>query len=87
MEGSKCSFKFGTNRLINSGHPQQSKKLLTIYIPNDVDVESFAELVYLNIIDYTGGDKVKQPDSYTHYKNAIYFRNDRDENGEYISAN
>jgi hypothetical protein len=44
-------------------------------MPNDVDVESFAELVYLKIIDYT------------HYKNAIYFRNDRDENGEYISAN
>jgi hypothetical protein len=87
LEGSKCSFKFGTNRLINSGHPQQSKKLLTIYMPNDVDVESLAELVYLKIIDYTGGDKVKQPDSYTHYKNAIYFRNDRDENGEYISAN
>lgn len=84
---SKCSFKFGTQKLINCGHPQQSKKLLTIYIPNGVDVKSFAELVYLHIPDYTGGDKVPIPDSYTHYKNAIYYRNDRDEGGNYISAN
>lgn len=84
---SKCSFKFGTKRLINCGHPQQSRKLLTIYIPNGVDVKSFAELVYLHIPDYTGGDKVPPPDSYAHYKNAIYYRNDRDEDGNYIPAN
>lgn len=84
---SKCSFKFGTKRLINCGHPQQQHKLLTIYIPNGVNAESFAELVYLHISDYSGGNNVKIPDSYTHYKNAIYYRNDRDENGEYITAN
>lgn len=84
---SKCSFKFGTNKLINCGHTQQSKKLLTIYIPNGVDVKSFAELVYLHIPDYMGGYNVPAPESYTHYKNAIYYRNDRDENGEYIPAN
>ena len=84
---SKCSFKFGTKRLINCGHSQQSRKLLTIYIPNGVDVKSFAELVYLHIPDYSGGDDVPKPDSYTHYKNAIYYRNDRDENGDYIPAN
>tara|TARA_R110000796_G_scaffold248124_2_gene374570 strand:- start:17723 stop:18148 length:426 start_codon:yes stop_codon:yes gene_type:complete len=83
----KCKFKFGTKRLINCGHPQQQHKLLTIYIPNGVEAKSFAELVYLHISDYTGGDDIKAPESYTHYKNAIYYRNDRDENGEYITAN
>ena len=84
---SKCSFKFGTNKLINCGHPQQSKKLLTIYIPNGVDVKSFAELVYLHIDDYEGGNNIPTPDNYMHYKNAIYYRNDRREDGEYIPAN
>lgn len=83
----KASFKFATKRLIEYGHPQQSHKILTIYIPNKVDAESFCALVLLNIGDYTGGDNVAPPTSYKHYANAIYFRNDRDENGEYISAN
>lgn len=87
LDSTNCSFKFGTSRLINSGDPQQSKKLLTIYVPNGVDVKSFAELVYLNIEDYKGGDKVPKPDSYEHYRGAIYYRNDRDENGKYIAAN
>lgn len=83
----KCWFKFATKRLINYDHAQQSHKLLTIYIPNGVEAKSFAELVYLHIKDYKGGDNVAKPDSYEHYKNAIYFRNDRDENGNYITAN
>jgi hypothetical protein len=88
----KCHYKFGTKRLINYDFTdekkrQQANKLLTIYIPNGVDPKSFAELVYLHIEDYTGGNDVVTPDTYTHYKNAIYYRNDRNENGEYISAN
>jgi hypothetical protein len=88
----KSSFKFATKRLINyeftdEKRKQQSNKLLTIYIPNGVDPKSFAELVYLHIEDYTGGDDVKQPDTYEHYKNSIYYRNDRDEEGNYIKAN
>ena len=82
----KCSFKLGTQKLIDKKHPQQSTKLLTIYIPNGVDAKSFAELVYLNIINYKGGQDIKKPNSYEHYANAIYFRNDRNESGEYIPA-
>ena len=87
LKVTKCTYKFGTKKLIECGHPQQSKKLLTIYIPNGVDAKSFAELVHLHIEDYTGGDNVNKPDSYQRYKNAIYFRNDRDEDGHYITAN
>lgn len=84
---SKASFKIGTKKLIDKKHPQQSTKLMTIYIPNGVEVKSFAELVYLNIMDYKGGQDIKTPQSYEHYANAIYFRNDRNESGEYIPAN
>jgi hypothetical protein len=85
--GSRCSFKLGTQKLINQKHPQQCHKLMTIYIPNGVDVKSFAELVYINLKGYKGGEDIKCPTSYEHYANAIYFRNDRDETGQYIPAN
>lgn len=82
-----CSYKFGTQRLMDCGHPQQSTKLLTIYIPNEFDVKEFAEKVYIHMEDYKGGQDIKCPTSYEHYANAIYFRNDRDEYGNYIYAN
>lgn len=81
------TFKLATKKLIDHKHPVQSHKLLTIYAPNDVPIRDFAEEIYKLMEDYTGGESVKQPESYTHYKNAIYYRNDRDENGEYIRAN
>lgn len=87
LKASQASYKLGTAKLINGNHPQQKHKLLTVYIPNGVDAKSFAELCYLNINDYKGGQDIKQPDSYEHYAGAIYFRNDRNEDGQYIPAN
>lgn len=86
LAATNVSFKFGTKRLINCDTEEQRTKLLTVYIPNGVDPKSFAELVYLNIKDYEGGEDIVPKNLYTHYKNAIYFRNDRDEYGEYVSA-
>lgn len=85
----KASFKFGTKKLIDLKHPQQSTKLLTIYIPNKVDAKSFAELVRLNLLDYKGAEGIETPESYNVYSKelGIYFRNDRTEDGEYIPAN
>lgn len=80
-----ASFKFGTQRLLTTNTEEQRTKLLTIYIPNGVDAASFAELVYQIIKDYEGGEDILPKRSYTHYKNAIYFRNDRDQYGEYIN--
>lgn len=89
LGGSRASFKFGTQKLIDLKHPQQSTKLLTIYIPNNVDPKSFAELVRLNLLDYKGAKGIPKPESYNVYSKefGIYYRNDRDENGEYIPAN
>ena len=83
----EITFKLATKRLIEHDNPIQSKKLLTIYAPNHVPITEFAEIVYKLMKDYTGGETVKQPESYAHYNNAIYYRNDRDENGQYIRAN
>lgn len=87
LKASQASYKFGTQKLISGNHPEQKHKLLTIYIPNGVDAKSFAELVYLNINDYKGGQDIKAPTSYEHYAGAIYFRNDRNADGQYIKAN
>lgn len=83
---SKASFKFGTERLYSSDNEEQKTKVLTVYIPDNVTPESFAELCYLHIKDYKGGEGIETKESYTHYKNAIFYRNDRDEYGEYIPA-
>ena len=85
----KANFKFATQKLIDLKHAQQSTKLLTVYVPDDVDPESYAELVKLNLSSYEGADGIKTPESYTPYSAqlGIYFRNDRNEDGEYIPAN
>ena len=85
----KANFKFGTKRLIDVKDSQQSTKLLTVYIPDGVDPESYAELVKLNLAGYEGADGIATPESYEPYSAqlGIYFRNDRDEEGEYIPAN
>lgn len=81
--GTKVYFKFATKLLIDLKHPQQSHKLLTIYLPKDVDTKSFAELVYINLRQYVGHGGIT-PEGYTHYKSGIFYRNDRDANGKYI---
>lgn len=48
-----------------------------------------AELVRLNLLDYKGAEGIDVPQSYSVYSKelGIYFRNDRDESGQYIPAN
>lgn len=85
LESTKCSFKFATQMLIDT-KSEQSTKLLTIYIPNGVEVQSFAELVRLNLNGYTGADDITEKRSYTKYAPGIFYRNDRTSTGEYIPA-
>jgi len=84
---SGASFKFATGRLVSSDIPEQKHKLLTIYIPNDIDQLVFAKLVDEQIPNYKGGEKVKAPTSYNHFSGSIYYRNDRTPDGTYIAAN
>lgn len=78
-------FKFGTQKLIDL-NSEQSTKLITVYLPNNVDPKSYCELVRLNITEYKGADDIEEKRSYTKYAPGIFYRNDRDENGDYIPA-
>jgi hypothetical protein len=78
-------FKVGTQNLIDR-KSEQSTKLMTVYIPNGVDVMDFAEAVYSRILSYKGWYDVKSKDGYRHYAGGVFFRNDRDTNGVYIPA-
>lgn len=85
LESTKASYKFATQKLIDLKN-EQSTKLITIYIPNGVDPKSYAELVRLNIEDYHGADDIEEKRSYTKYAPGIFYRNDRDPEGNYIYA-
>lgn len=83
LESTKASYKFATQKLIDLKNAQ-STKLLTIYIPNGVEVKSYAELVHLNLEGYHGADDIEHKAGYTKYSPGIFYRNDRDGNGNYI---
>ncbi len=85
LSGTKVYFKVGTQRLIDA-KSEQSTKLLTIYLPKNVDTRSYCELVRINLEGYKGADDIEEKRSYTKYAPGIFYRNDRDVNGEYIPA-
>lgn len=84
LRQNSIAFKVGTNYLINMNHPTQSTKLMTIYVPNDVEFEELAEEIYKKIMNYKGWKNIKTPPKYQHYAGGIFYRNDRDEDGKYI---
>ena len=87
LQQNNVAFKLGTPRLIAKNDPIQSKKLLTIYVPDDVEFNKFAEDIYRKIKKYKGWYNIKTPPKYQHYAGGIFYRNDRDEFGNYIPAN
>jgi hypothetical protein len=82
---SNVPFKMGTQNLIDR-KSEQSTKLMTIYVPNGVDVKQLAEAVYSRTLDYKGWYDIKTKLGYQHYAGGVFFRNDRDVNGTYIPA-
>lgn len=91
-------YKLGTAKriaLINMNDAkkrEQGHKIMTIYIPNEYSqnidsVLAFAEHIYSNIKVYKGWYDIKAPTSYSHYGGGVFFRNDRDSYGDYVSAN
>ncbi len=87
LDRNNIYYKMATTKLINSSNKEQKYKLMTIYVPDDIDHLDLAETIYSRfIMDYKGWYDIKMPRSYEHYAGAIYFRNDRNERGEYIPA-
>jgi len=82
------SHKSATKKRVEYDHYEQSKKVMTIYVPNDMDHKKLAHKIEIILSGYKGWEDIKLPfKSYEHYSNAIFFRNDRNENGKYIPAN
>lgn len=78
--------KFGTLKRIKHPNKEQAKKLLTIYVPNGVSINDLAPKIESKLKGYKGWQDIKTPSGYEHWGNAIFFRNDRDSQGNYIKA-
>lgn len=81
------TYKVATNKRVEHPDYEQSKKLMTIYVPDDMD--KFDLMLRLEILlkNYKGWNDIKTPfKGYKHYSGGIFFRNDRDTAGNYIAA-
>lgn len=87
LDHNKIPFKIATNTRYMSKHKEQRYKAMTIYCPDNYDFQTLCEDVYTRIIDYKGWYDIKTPKSYKPYAGGVFFRNDRDEYGNYIPAN
>lgn len=69
--------------------PEQSYKGITIYCPNQLDVVELGKEIHaiLKAAGFNGWDGVNAPKKYTLIADGVYYRNDRDENKQYIKAN
>jgi hypothetical protein len=80
------SFKIGTLKRLNHNNKEQARKILTIYVPDDEELMSFAEEIYKKTKNYKGWHNIKTPKGYQHYAGPIFYRNDRDKEGRYIPS-
>lgn len=78
-------FKVATRMRTESDNKEQSKKVMTIYVPNQMDVNEVAEHVYSLTISYKGWHNIKTPKSYYHYAGFVFIGNDM-VNGRYTPA-
>jgi hypothetical protein len=78
-------FKVATRMRTESDNKEQSKKVMTIYVPNEMDVNSVAEDVYALTMSYNGWHNIKTPKSYNHYAGCVFIGNDT-RNGIYVPA-
>jgi hypothetical protein len=79
--------KIATQKRINHSNYEQSKKVLTIYVPDNTDPFTLMLKIECLMKGYKGWHDIKLPfTNYEHYSNAIFFRNDRDDSGNYIPA-
>lgn len=87
LNETQTPYKLASHLRFSHYHPEQSKKAMTIYVRDDVDVKEFAEKVSYSLKNYTGYEGIEDPTSYTKFSDGVYYRNDRDINGQYVTAN
>ncbi|MDK9793338.1 hypothetical protein [Vibrio sp. D431a] len=65
---------------------EQIHKVLTIYCPRDTDLDELCHSVRDRITEYRGHCGLPAPTAYKHFSGGIFIRNDRGEDGRYVST-
>ena len=87
LDNKNITYKVATNKRVSHENYEQSKKLMTIYVPNDMDFKFLLLRIDYLLKGYNGWYDIKLPfKGYSHYSGGVFYRNDRDEYGSYIPA-
>ena len=79
--------KIATKKRVESNIKEQNRKLVTIYVPNDADINKLLFKIEYLLKGYNGWQDIRLPHKgYEVYSGGISFRNDRDDYGNYIPA-
>tara|TARA_B100000768_G_C11162671_1_gene325226 strand:+ start:19 stop:465 length:447 start_codon:yes stop_codon:yes gene_type:complete len=88
LDNNEIPFKLATKKRYDARNinKEQSQKAMTIYCVDGTHIMNLCEDVYSLIMDYKGWHDIKTPTRYKHYAGGVFYRNDRNETGEYIPA-
>ncbi len=85
LDRHNIAHKIGTRKRLEAKVAEQNRKLVTIYVPNKVDINKLLLKVEYLLKGYTGWHGIRLPfTGYQVYAGGICVRNDRDEYGDYI---
>lgn len=87
LSGHNIAHKIGTKKRIESKVLEQNRKIFTIYVPDDMDINKLLVKIEYLLKGYKGWKDIRLPfNGYEVYSGGISFRNDRNEYGDYIPA-
>ncbi len=87
LDNHNIAHKIATRKRVESGVFEQNRKLFTIYVPDNSDINKLLIKIEYLLKGYKGWHDIKLPfKGYEVYSGGISFRNDRNEYGIYIPA-
>jgi hypothetical protein len=87
LNNHNIAHKIGTKKRIESDILEQNRKIFTIYVPDDMDINKLLLKIEYLLNGYKGWQDIRLPfNGYKVYSGGISFRNDRNEYGDYIPA-
>jgi hypothetical protein len=87
LSNHNIAHKIGTKKRIESDINEQNRKIFTIYVPDDININRLLIKIEYLLKGYKGWHDIKLPfEGYEVYSGGISFRNDRNEYGDYVPA-
>lgn len=87
LDNHNIAHKISTKKRVESGVFEQNRKLFTIYVPDNTNINDLLIKIEYLLKGYNGWYGIKLPfKGYEVYSGGISFRNDRNEHGVYIPA-